>query len=98
MVTFSCNDGYRLSGSDSSICVDLRTWSEPTPTCVEGNLHTILLIILNSDEIKCQTFTKHVGRFAHSVILNYYLNYSDCTGDKKINTFEFDLNTQSWQG
>ena len=37
MATFSCQDGYHLSGSDTSICQASKTWSGQTPSCIEGN-------------------------------------------------------------
>ena len=36
MASFSCNHGYSLSGSDSSICLDSKTWSKPAPSCLQG--------------------------------------------------------------
>ena len=38
MASFSCNPGYSLSGSDSSICKTAGggTWEHPTPTCILG--------------------------------------------------------------
>ena len=38
MASFSCNPGYSLSGSDSSICLmsEGGTWNEQTPACIQG--------------------------------------------------------------
>ena len=33
MATFSCDNGYSISGSDSSICQDSGIWDPQTPTC-----------------------------------------------------------------
>ena len=33
IATFSCDDGYSLSGSSSSVCQADRTWDPQTPTC-----------------------------------------------------------------
>ena len=33
VATFSCNPGYSLSGSSSSICQDSGTWDPQPPTC-----------------------------------------------------------------
>ncbi|XP_078668410.1 CUB and sushi domain-containing protein 3-like [Branchiostoma floridae x Branchiostoma belcheri] len=33
VVTFTCNQGYRLDGASSTICQLDQTWSEPVPTC-----------------------------------------------------------------
>ncbi len=35
VVTFSCNNGYQLSGLQSITCLDNATWSGPPPTCSE---------------------------------------------------------------
>ena len=43
MATFTCNDGYALSGAESSICQPSETWSEPNPSC--GNNINILFLI-----------------------------------------------------
>ncbi|XP_072019512.1 sushi, von Willebrand factor type A, EGF and pentraxin domain-containing protein 1-like isoform X5 [Amphiura filiformis] len=32
-VTFRCSDGFELIGDPSSMCVQLNTWSNPTPSC-----------------------------------------------------------------
>ena len=32
-IYFSCDPGYSLSGSSSSICQTDRTWDQQTPTC-----------------------------------------------------------------
>ena len=39
MASFSCNPGYSLSGSDSSICLmsEGGTWNEQMPECIEGD-------------------------------------------------------------
>ena len=38
MASFSCNHGYSLSGSDSSIFLISQggTWNEQTPICIRG--------------------------------------------------------------
>ena len=33
MATFTCDYGYILNGSDSSICQDSLNWDQQTPTC-----------------------------------------------------------------
>ena len=33
MATFTCDDGYSLSGPSSSICQHSRTWDPQPPTC-----------------------------------------------------------------
>ena len=39
MASFSCNSGYILSGSDSSICLTSGggTWNDQTPTCTRSD-------------------------------------------------------------
>ena len=39
MASFSCNPGYSLSGSDTSIYQDSGggTWNQQTPTCIQGD-------------------------------------------------------------
>ena len=34
--TYSCDEGYELSGSGQLVCQDDGTWDGPAPTCVEG--------------------------------------------------------------
>ena len=38
VASFSCNSGYSVSGSDSSICQTFEggTWNEQTPVCIQG--------------------------------------------------------------
>ena len=36
--TFRCNDGYKLSDSDSRTCTDTGTWNGTEPTCERGKL------------------------------------------------------------
>ena len=38
VATFSCNPGYSLSGSSSSICQDSGTWDPQPPTCDNENI------------------------------------------------------------
>ena len=35
-VSFMCDTGYRLDGSDSSTCQTSGTWDPPPPTCLFG--------------------------------------------------------------
>ena len=42
MALFSCDVGFSLSGSSSSICQDSGNWSQETPTC--GNEINIFLL------------------------------------------------------
>ena len=35
-VFYSCNDGYRLVGASSSVCLQDTTWSENDPVCLIG--------------------------------------------------------------
>ncbi|XP_052810346.1 P-selectin-like [Mya arenaria] len=32
-VTFTCDEGHRLFGANTSTCVDFKTWSAPLPVC-----------------------------------------------------------------
>ena len=32
-ITFTCNDGYMLHGSNKLSCLKEGTWSDPAPTC-----------------------------------------------------------------
>ena len=50
MASFTCDDGYTLSGSESSICQVSKTWSEQTPQCIPGNC-TVYTIIHNSQNM-----------------------------------------------
>ncbi|XP_052812452.1 uncharacterized protein DDB_G0287625-like isoform X2 [Mya arenaria] len=34
-VTFTCDEGYRLVGMNTSTCEDFKTWSTPVPVCEE---------------------------------------------------------------
>jgi len=36
--TFSCDDGYELTGSENRICQSDRTWSGIRATCARGML------------------------------------------------------------
>ena len=44
--TYSCDDGYSLSGVDMVICLDDGQWSDPPPTCVlrMSSIHLIIII------------------------------------------------------
>ena len=48
MASFSCNHGYSLSGSDSSICQTSEggTWNKQTPSCIQGDEMIIVIIML----------------------------------------------------
>ena len=54
MASFSCNAGYSLSGSGSSICQTAGggTWNEPTPTCIPGDEMILIfyLVLSNNDD------------------------------------------------
>ncbi|CAH6789823.1 Susd2 [Phodopus roborovskii] len=45
-VHFSCNSGYSLVGSETSICRADGTWSMPTPECQPGRSYAVLLGII----------------------------------------------------
>ena len=49
MASFICDDGYKLSGSNFSVCQTSKTWSEPTPSCTQSNFYIMLLIIIHFD-------------------------------------------------
>ena len=50
MASFSCNFGYSLSGSDSSICQISGggTWNPHIPICIQGDEITTLFCLLVS--------------------------------------------------
>ena len=39
--TFSCDDGYELTGSENRTCQSDQTWSGTEPMCVQGMLRVI---------------------------------------------------------
>ena len=45
MASFSCNPGYSLSGSDSSICSTSMggIWNEQTPSCQGDEMITVII-------------------------------------------------------
>ena len=62
-VHFECDRGNDLSGSASSTCETSGLWSQPTPTCNQGNTNKIFRgvasnqCMLNTED-KIETFTK----------------------------------------
>ncbi|XP_052803197.1 scavenger receptor cysteine-rich domain superfamily protein-like isoform X1 [Mya arenaria] len=46
-VTFTCDEGYKLVGDDTSTCEDFGTWSSPEPECEESNIlwHVAIFIL-----------------------------------------------------
>ena len=36
-ISFTCNYGYRRSGSTSGTCQTSGTWNQQPPTCTQGN-------------------------------------------------------------
>ena len=40
--TFTCNDGYELSDSDSRTCTDTGVWNGTEPTCKLGTLFCVI--------------------------------------------------------
>ena len=38
IVSFTCNYGYTLSGSNSTTCQNSGLWNQETPTCDQGNV------------------------------------------------------------
>ena len=49
MATFSCDEGFSLSGSSSSICQDSGNWSQETPIC--GNELNVFYLHKNYESI-----------------------------------------------
>ena len=48
MATFSCDDGYVLSGSSTSVCQVGGLWSEEPPTCEPGTcIPSIKTVVIN---------------------------------------------------
>ena len=47
VASFSCNPGYSLSGSDSTICQTSEggTWNEQAPSCIQSDEMIIVTII-----------------------------------------------------
>ena len=46
-IWFSCDDGYTLSGSNTSICGTQGVWKPPLPTCQPGNKEYSILFHQN---------------------------------------------------
>ena len=43
-VRFECSRGYDLSGSASTTCETSGLWSQPTPTCSQGEINEIYVV------------------------------------------------------
>ena len=43
LASFTCNSGYNLNGSDSSICRNSGNWNQETPTCDRGKISMLKL-------------------------------------------------------
>jgi len=44
--TFSCNDGYELTGSENRTCQSDQTWSGTETTCTRGTVHAVIVFFL----------------------------------------------------
>ena len=56
MASFVCNDGYTLTGSESSACQTNGTWDQQTPTCGIAFISSILFTFLHETVL---IFTHH---------------------------------------